>query len=122
MRTFWMAVFIVVAGTAWGQLKPSPTPTKVLSEDAVKVRDRVSSAQSEWVKKKVLAQDAEARMAQDKELLTSLTLELRALETIIAGGQDSLEAIEGTAVDISKPIRTPTPTRTGDMSNGTADE
>lgn len=121
MRTFWMVTFIVVAGVAWGQLKPAATPTKALSEDAVKVRDRIVAAQAEWVKKKVLAQDAEARMAQDKDLLSSLTLEMRALETIIAGGQDSLDAIEGTAVDVAKPIKTPIP-NTGEMTNDTTHE
>ena len=112
MKMFWIALFlwVMAVGVAWAQTKPSPTLTKVPSEDAVKVSNRVDAAKAEWIKKKVLAQEAEARMSADKELLTTLTLEMRALDVIIAGAQDALDTIDGTAVDISKPIRTPTPT------------
>ena len=111
MKMFWIALFLwaMAVGVAWAQLKPSPTPTKTLSGDAVKVRDRVDAAKAEWIKKKVLAQEAEARIAADKDLLTSLTLEMQALTVIMEGAQDALETIEGTAVDISKPIKTPIP-------------
>jgi len=111
MKMVWLVIFLwaMAVGIAWAQLKPSPTPTKTLSVDAVKVRDRVDAAKAEWIKKKVLAQEAEARIAADKDLLTSLTLEMQALTVIMEGAQDALETIEGTAVDISKPIKTPIP-------------